>query len=186
MGIYGESITKTLLNLKDMVSTDLENEEKKTQFHLMLDEVIDAGVAFSDLVEIVDVPHAVHYFSGYIARKAITFTKRHACIQTLVSNKDENENTNSLIAIRDKFCALIYPSAALAQMATIVENVALNTISSGFVANTPLRILDNLSSEELPILGCNSNNHDTLLSRRILQFFITVRLHFILEDINKE
>ena len=138
VGSYGETVAHTLLDLKSISTANTENEDKKTNFYLMLDEVVDAGVPFSNLSEIIDIPHAVHYFAGYIARKAITFTECHLCIQTLISDKNEEMNSESLIALRDKFNVLIYPSAALGQMTTVVENVILETVSDGVVRNTPL------------------------------------------------
>lgn len=70
-------------------------------YYHMLDELVDAGVAFFYHSVIIDVPHNVHYFACHVARKAITFTECHVCIETLLSENDESENSKSLLALRD-------------------------------------------------------------------------------------
>ena len=158
VGTHGESITKMLIRLKNTKSiTDKNNDEKRTEIHLMIDEVIDAGVEFSSLIEILDVPDAIHYFAGHVARKAVKFTDCHLCVQSLVSSKEEN--VDSLIAVRDKFNVLIYPSEALAQLAVIVESVILDEVANGLMTNTALKILINLSEKKLPILGRSAHSH---------------------------
>lgn len=183
-GVCGGFI-KHLLDVKSLTDVNQLDEDKRCTFYLMMDKVVDSGVDFTELIEITDVSHALHYFCGYIARRCKSFTECENCISSLKSER--NREDHNLITVRDQF-GLTYPSNMLSQFVAAVEKVILEKVEDEIVQETPLLILEKLLEDriEFPLLGCEDMEHKRILTFKILKFLLIIRLYFILKVVNKE
>lgn len=109
-------------------------ERKKTKFDSLLDEIVDAGVDFSELVKFADVSHALKHFCGYIARCS-AFTKCESCVNCL--KMKPNQEQLEFINICDQFGLIYYPTNELTQLFSSVETAIIQEVEDKNYSRNP-------------------------------------------------
>lgn len=79
----------------------------------------------------------------------------------------------------------MHPSFELLKLIQILEKIIVEVVGNEDInANTIFQVTEALERiSPLPFVGCK--NHKTLLTRRIIIFFITTRMQFICKQANK-
>ncbi|KAE8749969.1 hypothetical protein FOCC_FOCC003440 [Frankliniella occidentalis] len=192
--VTGGEMLESLTSLKEVIEeTDIE---KKIKFEEILDNLLDVGGA-DEIMENHFIPvnshdHSYHFnctideyafemFAGYVARKARSFSvakKCDDCFKSLLRPNDlPLKETQYLIEKRSKGNLLV-PSDSLRDLLYQIESVLLSVFSKCKMnRNILLNVLDEVKYVKLEkLVGCEEHKQD--LSKAILRFFLTTRMHF--------
>ncbi|CAD6236786.1 GSCOCG00012481001-RA-CDS [Cotesia congregata] len=176
------------------------SQDKKSKWLQRLDSIIDNGFIEEDdiyrkkSVAVTNDPHEHHdydvvstsefvvsYIAGYVARKMQRFSRCHLCLASLES--DKSSHRDRVIDLMSEQC--IRPSNNLYSLIQQLENIVLTVVGTKTVRfDTMNHILDKVAEEKsLPFVGCQE--HQFTLMKKILNYFITIRGHFLANHINK-
>lgn len=189
--VEGAEILSTLLEMKDV---EQDPQSIKARWKDVLDNIIDQGStevlpkAFEvfqehqyDLATSSDF--IISYVSGYIIRRCTKFSSCQNCFQELSTSESEDES-NAFILMQNRG-NLIFPSKAVVILITALEEAVMKkireqTLHSQFL----LDLMEDINSgPSIPLVGCE--DHKNEMTERILQFYLTTRLHFICKQANK-
>lgn len=160
--------------------------EVRKHFNSQLDQLVDNGVEFTYLEEILNVSEALEYFCGYVARKEANFTDCPHCKESLIRKPEEGEDRTTYLALRDKY-GLLYPCKELQQLVAVLELVFLEEVQNEEIEVCTLHnIVDKLWEKQIPLVGCTSSEHQTALTRNILHFLLTTRMYFFFKEMNRK
>ncbi|XP_074113597.1 uncharacterized protein LOC141536771 [Cotesia typhae] len=156
-------------------------------FETLLDESSEEELDHRDphLHHDYDVPHTstyvIAYIAGYVTRKMQRFSRCFDCLSSLES--DEFSDRNTVIDAMGDSCKR--PSENLYKLIERLENIVLQVVGTKTVKmNTMSQILDKIAEEKLlPYVGCEE--HRLSLMKKLLNYFITIRGHFLANSINR-
>lgn len=112
--VQDQEIMNCLIALKDV-----RDQNSNENFRFILDRIVDQGIFFEEVAEVLSASQSVEYFAGYVSRKAQNFTNCKSCLQTLIS-ETENENLGRLIHLRNVY-GLTIPSPKILQIVALIE-----------------------------------------------------------------
>jgi hypothetical protein len=125
----------------------------------------------------------LQFFGGYVAMKALSFSKCENCSSLLT--KPKTNDTTSLIDIRNYYNVLHYPSDELYNLIAVLEdNIQKETKGTDLSPQTFMDITERLTSVSLPLIGCLEHRED--VTGYILQFFLILRMQFMCKTYNDE
>lgn len=189
----GKVVLKAIENVPD-TSTSPQSAEKAVK------NLADTSTSLQSAEKTVEnVPDstspqfaALQYFCGYLAHK--DFNGCELCKKTLSATTMEEKNyENSIIKLRDRYGVLHmhYPSKNLLHTTNVIEKVILDSVEN-LKKNSIFDIGENLlefnheeGDEVLSLLGCSCTNHALEFTSKVIQFYVIVRMHFILKIVNK-
>ena len=186
-------ILSTLLNINDVKVKEVSRKEK---WHTFLDLIIEEDSTEELLPKTLEMAEdhsyqmvassdfITSYVSGYILRRTSKFTTCDICLQNLTTPDANGEEANKFIELKSRKC-LLYPSQAIVQLITSLENHLLltlleNKIHSEFLYDVMQRIYHGPS---LNLVGCDQ--HKSEVTEKIVQFYLILRLHFICKQISR-
>lgn len=200
--VEGSDILETILQLKD-----IENEtQRKEQWERMMDKILDKGIKTDLLGEASSLlfehnysmsetsEYAITYISGYCSRKVSRFAKFfisskkpvecNNCINSLVLSENDNiPERHKLIELKSRGF-LKHMSVQLYNLITVLEYATLETIKENEVnADTLFQTTETLEGlSPVPFTRCEK--HSLLLTRRIIIFYLTMRMFFVTKQYN--
>lgn len=200
--VKGSDILESLLNLNA-----IEDKNKKRKvWEGVIDTVIDKGNGSHLLGEASKIliehnytlsetsAYALTYIAGYVSRKGSRFAKYfdngkpYICddcvISLILPSENEKPERHKLIEIKSKG-KLKHPSLNLCNLITVLEYATMKTVNDQEInANTLFEITRALEEiGPIPFVGCEEHAH--LLTRKILMFYLTMRMFFICKQYNK-
>lgn len=197
--ISGGEILNELIKLKDIKDID-ERWDKWTE---KIDSLIDKGVRCDQLLDAVTLledhdyfkcstsDYVLAYISGYIARKALRFIRYGSktacsdCERSLQLNSTEEiPKCYKLINLKS-YNYLKHPSRVLFNLISLLEKGTLTAIHNTEInAETLFDVMNVIEAlPSTPLVGCPK--HESLLTRRIIIFFLATRMYFICKQANK-
>lgn len=200
--VEGNEILEALLKLKDVENRN----ERKERWESIVDTILDKGSAPDILGEASRVikdhdytmsetsEYALSYIAGYVSRKSARFVKYitnnttaecNDCLQSLtLLPHDVIPERHKLIELKSRG-SLKHPSVKLFDLIQILEIATIGVVKEGEVhVDTIFEITQRLEEiSPLPFVGCEQ--HAFLLTRRIVIFYLTMRMFFIYKQYNK-
>lgn len=202
--VEGGEILESILQLKD-----IENKsERKEQWEGMIDTIIDKGSKTHFLGEASRLllehnysmsetsEYAITYISGYCSRRASRFakfstdnTKRpvicYDCQSSLVlSENAEIPERHKLINLKTRGF-LKHPSLDLFDLISILEVATLATIKDKDVNDDSIFQITEALDELCPIPFVGCKEHSPVLTKKVITFYLTMRMFFITKQYNK-
>lgn len=200
--VSGGEIVDVLLSIKDIKNV----YDRREQWDAQIDTILDKGVhaeTLSDAVKLMEEhdyfqcstsDYVLAYVAGFVVRKATRFAKYSTggkplvcndCLMSLERSKnDEESNLYKLIHMRTKGY-LKEPSMQLFNLISLLEQATLKVLNTGSInVDTIFHItqaLDELAP--IPFVGCDV--HKISFTHRIISFFLTTRMFFIVKQENK-
>lgn len=128
---------------------------------------------------------ALHYVGGFTARHCEKFVRKCAdCENCLKKSERERNAKDKLIVLKTKGY-LTFPSDALMNLLTLLEQQLLRTYQNKSVdSNFICHVMERLSGVSIPSVGCTAHSHD--VTKAVMKFYIIMRLHFFCKEWNKE
>ncbi|CAD6223766.1 GSCOCG00011762001-RA-CDS [Cotesia congregata] len=125
--------------------------------------------------------YVIAYIAGYVTRKMHRFSRCENYLKSLES--ETSSDRDRVIDLMSEHCKR--PSDNLFLLIQKLENTVLSVVGTKTVKiDTMNQIVDKISTEKsLPFLGCDE--HQSILMKKILSYFITIRGHFLASNINK-
>lgn len=200
--VEGSEILQTLVSLKDIK----DNNNRHEQWEGIIDTIIDRGNGTDYLQESAQIlfehdyslfeasEYALTYVTGYVSRKGSRFARFsvnnkpslcQACVDSLtLSKNDIIPEKHKLIEMKSKGY-LKHPSVKLYDLISVLEISILQTIhEKGIEKNTLQKISETLETfSSINFVGCSK--HEMLLTRRIVIFYLTIRMLFVCKEYNK-
>lgn len=165
---------------------DESSEEKIDHQEVDLNsDVMNSYSSDSHLHHDYDVAHTskyvIAYIAGYVTRKMQRFSRCFDCLSSLES--EESSDRDKVIDAMGDSCK--HPSENLYGLIERLENIVLQVVGTKTVKmNTMSQILDKIAQKKsLPYVGCHE--HQLNLTKKLLNYFITIRGHFLANSINK-
>lgn len=199
--ISSSEILDVLLGINNLE----DRNERKEQWENKLDTILDKGnITNLPSTENIDKEHdypwsqpsayAISYMAGYVARKSIMRFCKYVdgksqvscedCVVTLVLSSGESIPENhKFIEIKSRGY-LKHPSRQLVSLITSIENAIMEVVQNRLPqADTLFKVTQKLD-EMSPIahVGCTKHNND--LTRRVMAFYLTTRMHFLAKQTN--
>lgn len=119
--------------------------------------------------------------SRYVVKKMERFINCSECSHLL-----KGSNNAPLISIRNEFDALYVPSSHLVDTITAIEAAIMKVVDDEGVHNaifwSIIKEVEERSTENIKLVGCQ--NHCDIITKRIMYFFIVMRVHFISKAYN--
>ncbi|KAH9384387.1 hypothetical protein HPB48_026394 [Haemaphysalis longicornis] len=127
----------------------------------------------------------IYYVAGYVARKCVMKTNCQDCMDALTgSSEDENPGLAALTLHRDRG-GLLYPRGTLFSFVKTLEDMFTEHFSKKELhADSILDVLSLVKAKCTRQIGCSE--HSTRLTKDVISFYITTRLHFFAKGINSE
>lgn len=135
-----------------------------------------------------EVDDAIEYLCGYISRRAQKFSKCDECQRSLIAA--EGTICSVYFEERNRFNGLIRPSSTLVTLVQFLENciqktVSVNPLNSRTFFDIAYALQD--SEDSVPTIGCWTDaEHQLLLTKEVIQFYLIVRMYFMCKFHNKE
>lgn len=188
--VAGGEILHTLMKTKDISEAD----ERKAEFSLQLDVVLDRGTDIHIFAEDISMKQdhsynlmqsssfIITYVAGYVAKRSLRFTKCTFCRGTLTTDS-ALETDCTLIDLKSRG-GLLKPSLGLTQIITMIEEAVLKVMCVEKInIHTFSHIITELeSSQYVPIIGCLE--HQKQFSNAIMTFYLITRMHFLSNRVN--
>lgn len=200
--VEGKDILETLLALKDVDDINIRREH----WEEMVDTVLDKGNGCHLISEATQVirehdyslsetsEYALTYISGYVSRRGSRFAKFikdeksfqcNDCTDTLILGpSDIIPERHKLIELKSRG-NLINPSLALFDLISTLETAVLSTVKNKDININTFGEITQMLEDLSPITFVGCFHHSTLLTRRILTFYLTMRMHFICKEYNR-
>jgi len=181
--VIGREKANQLSLAKDIWSlvSDIEDE---------IDEIFDDYENRDDKTDSTNAEWCIiEQYAGYVAKNAATkFTKCVSCINSLQGDRNL---AGKLLRTRDKFDVLFIPSPSLVKLFTYLENKIDKEID-GKISNVTrdtffnvCRRMDRLNLDvRCSTIGCTEHSRE--LTSKLLYFYITTRMHFIMREAKKQ
>lgn len=178
-----------ILDVLLSIDTIENKNEKKEQWENQLDTILDKGNAWSQ-----PSTYAISYMAGYVARKAmmrfckyVTGKSQASCEEcaiTLVSPANDNiPEHHKFIEIKSRGY-LKHPSKQLVNLITSIEKAIMEVVQGNLPqADTLFKVTKKLE-EMSPISHVGCSKHSIDLTRRIIAFYLTTRMHFLAKQTN--
>ena len=197
--ISGGEILDILVKLKDITDAD----ERWEQWTGQLDTIVDKGTGCDQLIDAATLlqdhdyfgcttsDYVLTYISGFVAKKATRFVKFmttnscEECTQSLLLDpKEAIPESHKLIKLKSHGY-LKHPSKQLFQLISMLEQGTLKAIVEKDLNAETLfevtRAIEGLPAT--PPVGCSQ--HASMLTHRIITFFLTTRMYFLCKQANK-
>lgn len=201
--VEGKEILETLLSLKDIEDV----AKRQEQWEGIIDTIIDRGNGTDYLEQSTHIllehdytmsaasEYALTYVTGYVSRKGSRFAKFsvnnkpsqcQTCVDSLILSKnDVIPERHKLIELKTKGY-LKHPSVKLYDLISVLERSILQTLKDdGIQENTLLKIAETLEKFEFPLTFVGCTEHELLLTRRIIIFYLTMRMLLVCKEYNK-
>ena len=180
-----------------MSSNHILGKEKEKQISLAqdiwslvgeLEEQVDEGSGDSD-----ELSHAerciIESFAGYVARKGVRrLTNCKHCAESLTGDR---EQSGKLLSTRDKYGVLFVPSTGVFELITYLEKKVTNEIDGkieNVTRDTFFNICKKINQLDLSrnsmAIGCI--DHSEELVSKLVHFYITTHLFFIVREAKKQ
>ncbi|KAG0415812.1 hypothetical protein HPB47_007009 [Ixodes persulcatus] len=146
---------------------------------------LDACAADHNMAQQWSDGRLTYYMAGYAARKCILTSGCTSCRQQLLISKEQaaSNDASALTANSDRG-GLLYPAPALHKLVDALENIFTECSSKQKLHTDSLMdILALLQNNTITNVGCEE--HQGLLTNRIVQFYLLTRLHFYTKSVNK-
>lgn len=198
--VSSSEILYVLLGIRNLE----ESNEWREQWENKLDTILDKGnVSILSDKENIDKEHDylwsqpsqyISYMAGYVARKAImrfckfvdgkTQVSCEDCVVTLILPTNESIPENhKFIEIKSRGF-LKHPSKELVSLITSIENAIMEVVQGRLPqADTLFKVTEKLE-EMSPLSHVGCSNHSNDLTRRVMSFYLTTRMHFLAKQTN--
>lgn len=171
-----------LNNQSEESSIDLKSSEQSNQSTLRTD-----GCLEDHDYDVVSTSKEVQaYMAGYIVRKLKLKCKCSLCLNTLQLSDDEVNSRDRFIDLMEKYGGLSRASDDLFKLTEQLEAAFLHVVGTvGLSRGIIYKILDRIESmlSKLSFVGCAV--HQLEITRNIIDFYVTMRLHFLGRTFNK-
>lgn len=181
--VQGSDILDSLVKVNEDENNAPNDAKRKVDF--ILDRILDHGEDL-DIIEneINENFQVLQYLSGYVCKKILRFSSCDNCREKLTTI---NREPNSLISARDRFQCLQYASPRLISLLQILEETIMKQIKEDgdvLKVDTFFAVVHQLQElEVIPLVGCDQHMFD--LTKKIINFYITMRMHFLCTKFNK-
>ncbi|KAK3916461.1 Transposable element P transposase [Frankliniella fusca] len=192
--VTGGQMLESITTLQEVIEETAI--EKKIKLEEILDNLLDNGEADeilqNNFLPVNDHDHSYHFnctidkyafemFGGYVARKARTFSvakKCDSCFNSLLRPNDQPLKESQYLIEKRSRGHLLVPSDSLTELLYQVESILLVVFSrSKMNRHILLDVLDAVKDVKLKrLVGCEQHQSD--LSKAILRFYLTTRMHF--------
>lgn len=127
----------------------------------------------------------IHYIAGYVARKCVMKTKCEHCMRLLTSSTNNDKLGVARLTLHKDKGGLLYPHGVLFGFVQTLENLFTECFSKTTLhAESILDILTLVRARFTLSIGCTE--HAAHLTKEVISFYITTRLHFFVKGINSE
>lgn len=192
---YGNSDPCALSALLEIEGSSSAHPSKSTVWD-RVDNLIDAGnlpaaeAALSapgdhdQHVERSD-SRLIYYVAGYAARKCIMKTNCGPCMQSVTLSSAAESSHIAMYTRQKDNGGLLYPSSTLFLFVEMLENLFTECFSRQELhADSIIDILSLVRARCRSSIGCSE--HAAELTRKVISFYLTTRLHFFVKGINSE
>lgn len=191
--ISGGDILQTLISKDDM--KDIEEDSPMKTFISKLDSIVENGVNIDELhrlnesndhdyVKTETGDFVLAYVSGFVARKAHTFTSCQVCLQTLVNITAEPCPQRDLLINLKSRGGLLHPSDAIFNLCSTLERHIMAVLTSQSMnSNVLYEIVDMLESIDIPKVGCEEHEH--FLTVSVMKFYLIMSMNFVCNRYNE-
>lgn len=127
----------------------------------------------------------IHYIAGYVARKCVMKMKCEHCMQLLTSSTNNDKLELARLTLHKDKGGLLYPHGVLFRFVRTLENLFTECFSKTRLhAESMLDILTLVKARCTLSVGCSK--HAALLTKEVISFYITTRLHFFVKGLNSD
>lgn len=193
--VEGVEIFQVLLSLQDVENST----DRKEKWENMLEAIMDKGSCNEMLHEEIVKEHnyshaeaskyAISYVAGCVSRKGKRLTKFglencNDCSSTLTMTAGESvPERHKLINLKSKGF-LQHPSVKLYDLISVLENALISVLEKNNIqADTLFQVTEKLSEiPPIPFIGCEK--HNDIFTKRILTFYLTMRMLLICKRYN--
>jgi hypothetical protein len=204
--ISGGEMLHSLMTHRDNVKYR-KSEEKKKSLEDLLDYIIDSNRPLDEIPKLIgdhdyfacDVTlniYAISYVAGYVARRAKSWCNDCVACENTLSTSIPRLSTR-FIELKNTG-GLTYPSEQLENAVTkweqsVQQALKQHSLSADFIfllaeqvwfdthQPPPHQKVDHHQSQKY-LLGCDDQIHKKKLTKNILKFFLTTRLHFFCRE----
>lgn len=196
--VTGGEMVEALLKLKDIT----DHKKRWTLWSEKIDSIVDSGLQTHEIEAAHSViqdhssyfdcntsDFALAYISGYVARKSHRFlhfsdgTCENCMASLILKDNVSIPASHKFIQLKSKGF-LTHPSVELFNLISVLEEVTLETLKKNYIgADFIFNITEELAKKHLPFVGCDTHKRD--LVRRIVTFYLTMRMFFIVKQCNK-
>lgn len=122
----------------------------------------------------------IYYVAGYVARKCLMKTNHQDCMDALTgSSEDENCGLAALTLHRDRG-GLLYPRGTLFSFVKMLEHFSKKEVHADSILDVQSLVRAKCTCQ----IGCSERS--TRLTKDVISFYITTRLHLFAKGINSE
>lgn len=127
----------------------------------------------------------VHYIAGYVARKCAMKMKCEHCMQLLKSSANNDKLRLARLTLHKDKGGLLHPHGIIFRFVRTLENLFTEYFSKTRLhAESILDIVSLVKVSCTLSIGCSK--HAAHLTKEVISFLFTTRLHFFVKGINCE